>query len=290
MHEQQFVRSNGETVAYFDYGQSERVVFFHHGTPGAGPLTPHIRRNADANDFRIIEIVRPGYGSSTAISGRTVNTISEINLEVADAFGIERFAVTGLSGGGPHALASAHLAGNRCLAQLIVAGLAPSDSSNFDFFIGKTEENKEEWLLPLTNMDKFEAELAEAAREWSSYSFEDVKALLNVNPEFQFSDEKVSAIHAMRKYSLLSSTVGWKDDQLAMLKPWGFSLTETSMPVQLWAGSDDVNVPPAHAHFLNEVVPNSELRIVEHCIHSTISEPAFEDGFAWLGEIFSSQE
>ncbi len=288
MQEQRFVRSNGETVAYFDYGQSERVVFFHHGTPGAGPLNPLIRRNADAQDFRIIEIVRPGYGSSTAISGRTVNTISEINLEVANALGIERFAVTGFSGGGPHALASAHLAGSRCLAQLIVAGPAPADSSNFDFFVGKTEEDKEDALLPLTNMDKFEAELAEEAVKWSSYSFEDVRALLNVNPEIQLSDEKISAIHASRKYSLSSSTDGWKDDQLAFLKPWGFSLTETSMPVQLWAGSDDVNVPPAHAHFLNELVPNSELRIVKHCTHSTISEPAFEDGFAWLGEIFSS--
>jgi pimeloyl-ACP methyl ester carboxylesterase len=154
MQELLFTRSNGQVVAYFDYGHSENVLFFHHGMLSAGPLSPDIMRNADAHNFRIIEIVRPGYGSSTAIPGRTIDTISEINLEVANAFGIERFGLVGGSGGGPHALASAHLAGSRCIAQLIIAGIASYDVSDFDFFAGMTEEGRDWWLLPSTSMSK----------------------------------------------------------------------------------------------------------------------------------------
>ncbi|MDP1852149.1 MAG: alpha/beta hydrolase, partial [Candidatus Planktophila sp.] len=133
MKELLFTRSNGQTVAYFDFGQSDDVVFFHHGSPSAGPIAPYIRRNADANGFRIIEVVRPGYGSSTPISDRSVNTVSQINLDIADALEIENFAIFGGSGGGPHALASGHLAGSRCKAILIAAGIAPFDDPNFDF-------------------------------------------------------------------------------------------------------------------------------------------------------------
>jgi hypothetical protein len=124
-------RSNGQIVAYFDYGQSDDVVFLHHGTPSAGPIQPHIRRNADA-------------------------------------LGIEYFAILGGSGGGPHALASRHLAGSRCIAQLIIAGLAPFDDPNFDFVEGMSEENREEWNLPLISMEDFEAPMSKMATESSS--------------------------------------------------------------------------------------------------------------------------
>ena len=288
MQELLFNRSNGQVVAYFDYGDSEDVLFFHHGAPSAGPLSPEIRRNADAHNFRIIEIVRPGYGSSTAIPGRTVDTISEINLEVADAFGIERFGLVGGSAGGPHALASAHLAGSWCIAQLIIAGLAPYDVSNFDFVAGKTEEDKDFWLLPLTSMEEFEASIEEKVAEWSSYSDEQIGKKFNVDTEDPFSDEVISALKAKLTYSFLQGIQGWRDDHLVILKPWGFSLGETSMPVQLWTGTEDVNVPQSHSHYLHGVIPNSELRVVDGKNHGTIIEPAVEEGFRWLRKIFES--
>ena len=62
--------------------------------------------------------------------------------------------MVGGSGGGPHALASAHLAGSPCIAQLIIAGIASYDVSDFDFFAGMTEEGRDWWLLPSTSMSK----------------------------------------------------------------------------------------------------------------------------------------
>ncbi|MDO8645144.1 MAG: alpha/beta hydrolase [Candidatus Planktophila sp.] len=288
MQELLFTRSNGQTVAYFDYGQSQNVVFFHHGSPSAGPISPHIRRNADANGFRIIEVVRPGYGSSTAIANRSVNTASQINLDIADALGIENFAIFGQSGGGPHALASGHLAGNRCKAMLIVAGIAPFDDPNFDFAAGMAEGGREFWNLPLTSMEDFELSVSKMATEWSSYNFNQFKEVLNVDPEDPISDESILSFQVRGQYSFIQGAHGLRDDRLAFLKPWGFSLEEISLPVQLWAGTKDVNVPPAHADYLKRKIPNSELLIVENKNHSTISEPAVESGFKWLRGLFDS--
>ena len=283
-----FTRSNGQTVAYFDYGQSDDVVFLHHGTPSAGPIAPLVCRNADANGLRIIEVVRPGYGNSEAISDRTVNTSAQINLEVANALGIENFAITGISGGGPHALASAHLAGNRCIAQLIIAGMAPFDVPDFDFFAGMTERDREAWNLPLTSMEDFEVSVSKMATKCSSYDLDQIKAMLNVDPDNSLSEERISSIQAMWRYSFSQGSIGLRDDSLAFLKPWGFSLDEISIPVQLWVGTKDVNVPPAHTYFLSRMIPNSELRIVEDKNHFTIWESALDDGFKWLRGFFDS--
>ena len=197
MQELLFTRSNGQTVAYFDYGQSEDVVFFHHGTPSAGPIPPYIKRNADANGFRIIEVVRPGYGRSTAISDRSVNTVSQINLDIADSLGIENFAILGGSGGGPHALASGHLAGSRCIAQLIVAGFAPFDDPNFDFVAGMSEEGRELWLHPLSSMVDFEESMSEEATKMSSYDFDQIKEMLDVDPDNPISAPTLERRRAM---------------------------------------------------------------------------------------------
>ena len=284
-----FTRSNGQTVAYFEYGESDDVVFLHHGTPTAGPILPNIRRNADANGFRIIEIVRPGYGGSTPIFDRSVNTVAQINLEIADALGIENFAILGGSGGGPHALASGRLARSRCVAQLIIAGLAPFDDPNFDFAAGISEEIWEKRLLAFTNLEEFKASIAEEATKMSPYDIDQVKKQFDLDPDNPISEERILSFQASLRYSFIQGARGWIDDEMAFLKPWGFSLEEISSPVQLWAGTKDVNVPPAHADYLSRIIPNSELLIVEDKNHLTISEPAIKEGFKWLRGFFSSR-
>lgn len=119
MQELLFTRSNDQTVAYYDYRLGEDVVFWHHGVGAAGPISTIVGENADANGFRIIEIARSGYGNSTSNSNRAVEDLGNIDLELADFLGIEKFCLVGASGGGPHALAAARNVGNRCIGTLL---------------------------------------------------------------------------------------------------------------------------------------------------------------------------
>jgi pimeloyl-ACP methyl ester carboxylesterase len=48
---------------------------------------------------------------------------------------------------------------------------------------------------------------------------------------------------------------GWADDDLVVLKPWGFEVTAISVPVLIRYGPSDVLVPPAHGEWLAANAP-----------------------------------
>jgi pimeloyl-ACP methyl ester carboxylesterase len=68
---------------------------------------------------------RPGYGGSTSHLAQDVTSAATYVARVADALGIDRFAVMGHSGDGPHALACGALLPERVLGVVSIAGLAP---------------------------------------------------------------------------------------------------------------------------------------------------------------------
>src|SRR5438132_395629 len=81
------------------------TVFWHHGTPNLGAPPEPLFEASKRLDIRWIGFDRPGYGTSTALPQRSVGSVASDVAAVADALGVERFAVMGHSGGGPHALA-----------------------------------------------------------------------------------------------------------------------------------------------------------------------------------------
>jgi pimeloyl-ACP methyl ester carboxylesterase len=79
--------------------------------------------------------------------------IAQINLELADFLGIEKFSVVGASGGGPHALATAYRSENRCLGILIVAGVGPFTEPDLDYLIGMSDAKQKYWREALDDCD-----------------------------------------------------------------------------------------------------------------------------------------
>lgn len=53
----------------------------------------------------VVTFDRLGYGRSSAQPGRTILSVADDAIAVADAMGWQRLSVLGVSGGGPHALA-----------------------------------------------------------------------------------------------------------------------------------------------------------------------------------------
>ena len=110
-----------------------RAVLVQLGTPNSRILyAPHVH-DAAARGIRLIGYDRPGYGGSTPLPGRSiVDCVTDVRA-IADALEIDRFAIWGISGGGPHALACAALLPERVWAVATLASTAPFDAPGLDW-------------------------------------------------------------------------------------------------------------------------------------------------------------
>ena len=134
---------DGRTVHVYDAGADwsgdPLAVFWQHGTPNIGAPPEPLFPDAERLGLRWVSHDRPGYGGSTPNPGRDIASVAVDVAGAADALGIDRFAVMGHSGGGPHALACAGLLPERVLAVVSVAGPAPYDAEGLDFFAGMAD-------------------------------------------------------------------------------------------------------------------------------------------------------
>jgi pimeloyl-ACP methyl ester carboxylesterase len=262
---------DGRTLSYAQIGDRDRTpAFVLHGTPGSrlSGRHPDPARVAEAGLW-VITYDRPGYGRSSRHPGRSVvDCVGDI-ATIADELGIERFVVTGGSGGGPHALAAAARMPERVIRAECNVGAAPFDAPDIDFFEGMDPANVEEFGWGLEGEDTLARELDRKADEMLKQLDEDPAEMLS---EFELSDADRAVLRdpvvqqrmaRSSREAVASGIWGWVDDDLAFLKPWGFDVSEIRVPVQIRYGAGDVLVPAGHGEWLARHVPNADV-IVDH--------------------------
>lgn len=262
--------ADGRTLGVAEYGPADGFpVIGIHGTPGsryAGP-PPDKPDLYERLGVRSIAFDRPGYGLSTRLPGRAVADAATDVEAIVDALGVDRFAVTGGSGGGPHCLAVATLMPGRVTRAACVVGVAP---------LGSPGLAKDDWLAGATrgNVDEFtwsmqgEAVLRPHLERLAAADLERV-AIDPTNPlgeEYEMSpgDREIMARpdYAIRVQRLMEEAYrcgvdGWVDDDLVFVKDWGFDLSTLTVPAMVWYGTDDTLVPPAHGQWLGANVPGA---------------------------------
>jgi pimeloyl-ACP methyl ester carboxylesterase len=253
-------------------GSDDRVaVLWHHGTPNVGAPPEPLFAAADRLGMRWFSYDRPGYGGSSPLRGRDVAAAAACAASVADAFGIDQFAVVGHSGGGSHALACAALLPERVVGVVSMAGLAPYGADGLDWFAGMARDGERSLRV---------AALGRAAKE--EYEF----AGVDYDPEF--TDADLAALAG--DWAWLGSVVGPAvaagpggliDDDLAYVAPWGFEPGAITAPVLFVHGGRDRVVPSSHSEWLARRCPDAELRLSPVDGHISIlgSAPAALD---WL--------
>lgn len=284
-------KSDGAVLAYEQLGDLEgSPVFVLHGTPGSRlsgrhPDPEKVRRAG----LRLITYDRPGYGGSTRQHGRTVvDCVADI-AAIADELGLGRFAVTGGSGGGPHSLAAAARLPERVTRAECNVGPAPYEAAGLDYFDGMDPENVKEIGWALDGEATLVPELEREARKALDRLDADPVSLLS---EFDLSDadRAVLARDEVRQSMQLSfreamaqGIAGWADDDLAMVRPWGFDLTEIRVPVQVRYGATDVLVPAAHGAWLAAHIPDASVIVDDTSGHMSTPDERLERIQAFLG-------
>jgi len=156
-----------------------RPIVMHHGTPGSGhPYGPHVADAAERG-VCLIGYDRPGYGGSTAQPGRTVADCAADVSAIANALGLDRIGVWGLSGGGPHALACAALLPELVVGVVSLASPAPYDAPGLDYFGGMGQANVDDIQLTLTDEARAREKAVEDRRQMLAVSVED---MLDMSP------------------------------------------------------------------------------------------------------------
>ena len=79
---------------------------------------------------------------------------------------------------------------------------------------------------------------------------------------------------------------GWRDDDLAVVKAWGFELRDIRIPVLLLHGTEDLMAPVAHGRWLAERIPGVEAEISDTEGHLTLLAHRIPQVHEWLLERF----
>jgi pimeloyl-ACP methyl ester carboxylesterase len=69
---------------------------------------------------------------------------------------------------------------------------------------------------------------------------------------------------------------GWIDDDLAFTQPWGFDISEITIPAEVHYGKQDVLVPAAHGEWLAAHVPAAKVVVNDDEGHGVPPERMLE--------------
>ena len=225
------------------------AVMWHHGTPNIGAPPEPLFATADRLGIRWVAYDRPGYGGSSRRPRRAVASAAGDAAAVADALGIDRFAVMGHSGGGMHALACAALLPDRVTGAVGVASLAPYDADGLDWFACMAPSGEATLRAAVAGRAAKEAHEAASTDEDPGFVAEDWEAL---SGEWGWFGRVVGP-------ALEHGPGGLIDDDLAYVGPWGFDPAAIRRPALLLHGSADRIAPSAHGEWLASRIPSAEL-------------------------------
>ena len=200
-----------------------KAVLVHNGTPNSRLMyEPDVRR-AERQGVRLISYDRPGYGGSTPQPGRAVADCGQDVRAIASGLGIERLAIWGISGGGPHALACAALLPDLVPAVGVLASFAPWGADGLDYFTGMGERNVDDMRLFFEDRAaaraRCEQDRLEALEVSAEQLHEVLKTLLSPVDAAVLTGGFAQYLVDCMRSGLAPGAEGWWEDDVAIMEP-----------------------------------------------------------------------
>ena len=257
---------DGRHLGYAEFGEATgKPLLYFHGFPASRLEGRLAAAAAERNHVRVIAIDRSGYGHSDFQPERRIADWPNDVVEIASALELGRFAVLGVSGGGPYALACAWRIPHHLTACGVVGGLgtvyeswAVADMqwpSRLGFGLGRRAPR----LLPLVY-----GGLTAKLMRWRPQI---VAALLSVggpqaDREVLQRAEVLGPLLASFREALRQGPRGALWEFVLYAHDWGFALRDITVPVHLWQGEDDTVVPASHGRHQAEQLPYARAHFI----------------------------
>jgi pimeloyl-ACP methyl ester carboxylesterase len=261
---QQYTLRDGRRLGFAQYGDlAGTPVFYFHGWPSSR-LEARVATELSARlRLRLIAPDRPGYGLSDFSPDRSISQWADDVADLASALGLERFAVLGISGGGPYAAVCAAALLGRINVALLVCSLSPLDAPGATD--GMVSVNR--WLLSMARNTPWLAQKLAASLLRSIWGNgdqvipEQIASQLAAPDKQTLKDQRLcDALIASSKEGLRPGMQGAAWDGFLFARPWGFRLEDIRVPVHLWYAGRDVIVPPTMGQHLARAIPNCQVK------------------------------
>ncbi|MBN1813278.1 MAG: alpha/beta hydrolase [Anaerolineae bacterium] len=259
MSDNQIRLPDGRALGYAEYGDpAGKPVLFFTGAPSSRFLHPPTEPTK-ALGARLIVLERPGFGLSDFQPRRTLLDWPNDVAAAADALGLDRFAVAGISAGAPYAAACAYKIPQRLTHVAIISGVGPMDLPGAIEEmpqvrqLGTKVARNAPWLLrPVLWLVSNPHRAPERFYEHMLSGNSDADRALLSRPEMKAM--------LMRNYleATRAGIRGFARESIIASNPWGFSPADITVPVYLWHGEDDANVSLSAAQHLAETIPNCQ--------------------------------
>jgi pimeloyl-ACP methyl ester carboxylesterase len=240
-----------------------------HGTPGSRLASSPDEELYGRIGAHVVTFDRPGYGRSSRHSGRTVYSVADDALAVATEFGWDRFSVLGVSGGGPHALGLGARASERIHRLGIAVGATPIEFVDPADLIAINREAQRR--IREEGRTSFEEFLAEPAMNLAADPGAALDAVMADAPPVDREMLNQPAVRgvlvASTREAFANGPQGWFDDAWALGTDWGFQLSDVQLPVYMWYGELDRNVPIASVRTMASHLKVAQFELIEGAGH-----------------------
>jgi pimeloyl-ACP methyl ester carboxylesterase len=268
--------ADGRDIDYLTAGPEDGLpLVVHEGTPMGLVLNTRLATAAADRGLRVVQAARPGYEGSAPRPGRIVADVVADTAAVLDALGTDSYVAIGFSGGGPHSLACAALARERCLGAASVAGVAPYGAEGLDFLAGMGPENVAEFTLAARGPQALTPFLDKEAAALAGITGEQVAAslggLISGADAAVLTGDLAADLAQGLHGALRNGTAGWRDDDLAFTAGWGFPVDAAADRAAIWQGDQDNMVPFTHGQWLAAHIPGARVHLEPGAGHLTMT-------------------
>jgi pimeloyl-ACP methyl ester carboxylesterase len=247
----------GRLLGVAEYGRpGGRPVLYFHGLSGSRLEASLADHAADDLGVRLIAIDRPGMGLSDFLPDRRIPDIASDAARIADALGLGRFAVLGVSAGAPYALACGIRLAGRVTRVGLVSSAGPFSDTRYRASMG--------WMVKAA----FRAALlapglaGRLLRGVSRGRLSDPGRCLTRIAQHAGSRDRESLLANRSVFSgnlresFRNGEAGPLLDALLLARPWEIHLSDIKVPVFLWHGERDRIVPPDVGTRLSGEIPD----------------------------------
>lgn len=241
---------DGRTLSYLEVGPVTGVPVFHFHGHGSSRLEAlALEEAAERARVRLIALDRPGIGYSDPKSGdRLLDWPADV-VQAAELLGFERFAVQGMSAGGPFALACAYALSDRVTACSLVSAVPTA----WIALLAGPAARRLAWAVARTFPNYLRRRLQDFRPDHMTEAM--VRARLSRIGQW-LGGEDLRLMCDPAKLDLLTRTMmesgrqngeGNRSEVERLVRAWGFNIRRIEAPVFLFHGDQDkmMHVGPA---------------------------------------------